>query len=258
MEQVAVRLRLKRLRPWLTVVGVAAVAAVLLPPVATAARHYVFAEALQFVVLAVVAPALLVLGAPWRFGLPRLTNRIAIARSHRPRPVRTWLVLVAFIAIALAWRIPVVVNALVTDPVLIIAEAVTLIGAGCALWLELAGSPPLLPRASKPQRAAFATLPMWAMWASAYVMGFSRTTWFTALAHTPGHGIGTVADQELAAFLLFAIPGLSFVPVVYVSLITWLRDGADLDDEMRRASAAAGTVGRSLRPPPPRGWRLPS
>jgi cytochrome c oxidase assembly factor CtaG len=242
------------LRSWLAPAGVVLMLGVLLPPGGSAARHYVFAQAVQFAVLAVVVPALVVLGAPWRFARP-LADRLAMARSHRQSGVRTWIVLVGFIAVALAWRLPIAVNALVRYPVLTVVEAVTLVGAGCALWVELVESPPLLPGISRPQRAAFAAVAMWAMWASAYIMGFSGTAWFTALAHPAGHGLGTVADQEIAAGLLWAIPGLCFVPVVYVALITWLRDSADPDDELR---AVALGESEAAGPRPPRGWRIPS
>jgi cytochrome c oxidase assembly factor CtaG len=161
---------------------------------------------------------------------------------------------VTFIAVALAWRLPVAVNSLVRYPALTAAEAVTLIGTGCALWLELVDSPPFLPRITRPQRAAFAALPMWSLWASAYIMGFSGTDWFSALAHSAGHGLGTVADQEIAAGLLWAIPGLCFVPVVYFSVITWLRDSANPDDELRGVANGQRVPGL---PRPPRGWRLP-
>ncbi len=53
-------------RIWLAVAGVVAVAVSLMPPVATLARQYVFVESAQFVLFAIVAPALIVLGAPWR------------------------------------------------------------------------------------------------------------------------------------------------------------------------------------------------
>jgi cytochrome c oxidase assembly factor CtaG len=167
--------------------------------------------------------------------------------------------LAAFIAVSLAWRLPAAVNALVRYPALTCAEAVTLVAAGCALWLELVDSPPLLSPISRPQRAAFAALPMWAIWASAYIMGFSRTDWFAALAHPAGNGPGlvglsTVADQQIAAAVLLAIPGLCFVPVVYVSLMVWLRDSADPDEELRSVPPAQP---RSPRLRPPRGWRLP-
>ena len=235
--------------PLAALAGGVAVIGVLVPPAGTAARQYVFAQAVQFAVLAVVGPALVVLGAPWRLG-KSVTNRLASARSRRPSGSQTWAILVGFIAVALAWRLPVAVNALVSNPLLTVLEAVTLIGTGCALWLELVDSPPLLPRISRPQRAAFAALPMWALWASAYIMGFSRTAWFTALAHPAGHGLGTMADQEIAAGLLWAIPGLCFVPVVYAALITWLRDSAEPDDELRAIAAIrGGTEAAGPRPP---------
>ncbi len=254
--------QVSRIRPWLALAGAVAAAAVLLPPGRTAALHDVWAQALQFAVLAVAAPALIVLGAPWRLGRRpaglagpgRLADRIASARSHRGGAARGWLVLVAFLAISMAWRLPVAVNAMVRHPVLVAVEAVTLLAAGGALWLELVESPPMLPRISKPQRALSAALPMWAIWASAYVMGFSRTAWFTALTHVPGHGLSAVADQQVAAGVLWAIPAVCFVPVVYFSMITWLRDSADLDQELREVDGGGGT-GPGM-PRPPRGWRL--
>jgi cytochrome c oxidase assembly factor CtaG len=247
---------MQRLRSWLAPAGVILMLGVLVPPGGSIARQYVFAQAVQFAVLAVVVPALVVLGAPWRFA-GSLGERVAIARSHRASGARTWAVLVGFVGVALGWRVPIVVDALVRYPVLTGVEAVTLVGAGCALWVELVESPPMLPRISRPQRAAFAALPMWAIWASAYIMGFSHAAWFTALAHPAGQGLGTVADQEIATGLLWAIPGLCFVPVVYVALITWLRDSADPDDELR-AAAGAGRESEAAGPRPPRGWRLPS
>jgi cytochrome c oxidase assembly factor CtaG len=247
---------MQQLRPWLAPAGIVLMLGVLVPPVGAAAREYVFAQAVQFAVLAVVVPALIVLGAPWRRA-GALAGRLALARSHRPSGTQAWLILAGFVGVALGWRVPVVVNALVRYPALTVVEAVTLVGAGCALWAELVESPPLLPRISRPQRAAFAALAMWAMWASAYIMGFSHTAWFAALAHPSGHGLGTVADQEIAAGLLWAIPGLAFVPVVYVALITWLRDSADPDDELRAVAGARGGSEAS-GPRPPRGWRLPS
>lgn len=246
-------------RPRLALIGLVLGVGVLVPPAGHIVRQYVFAQAIQFAVLAIVVPALVVLGAPWRLlargrGLPEFIDRLAIWRSHVPHPGRSWLVLVAFIAVSLAWRLPAAVNAMVRNPALTFAEAVTLVAAGCALWLELADSQPLLSPISRPQRAAFAALPMWAIWASAYVMGFSRTAWFAALAHPPGHGLSTVADQQIAAAVLLAIPGLCFVPVIYVSLMVWLSDSADPDDELRSVPPARPEPPR-LRPP--RGWRLP-
>ena len=232
------------------------VVAVLVPPVGSEARHYVFVQAVQFAVLAAAVPALTVLGAPWQLTgrLAGLASRLATARSHRPSPARAWVILIGFIAVSVAWRLPVAVNALVRYPVLTAAEAVSLIGAGCLLWLELVESPPFLPSIARPLRAAFAALPMWTIWAMAYIMGFSHTAWFTAFAHRADHGIGIVVDQQIAAGLLWAITGLCFVPVVFISWLTWLRDTSDPDHELRPVPAS-GPAEPHL-PRPPRGWRL--
>ena len=253
--------RLERRRQWLALAGFVLAASVLLPPGGDAAKHYAFAQAVQFGVLAVAAPALIVLGAPWRLAAaqalarPRnIAGQIATARSHPARTGRLWLPLVAFIAVALAWRLPAAVDALVRYPPLAVAEALTLLAAGGGLWLELVESPPFLPRISRPLRAAFSALAMWAIWASAYIMGFSQSAWFSALAHPAGRGLSTIADQEIAVALLWAIPGVCFAPVVYVSLIRWLRDSSDPDDELR--GLADGHAGGKL-PRPPRGWGLP-
>jgi cytochrome c oxidase assembly factor CtaG len=184
-----------------------------------------------------------------------LVDRIAMARSHRRGTLRAWACLVGFIAAVIAWRLPVAVNALASHPILTVAEAVILVAAGCGLWLELVESPPMLPGISRPLRAAFAALAMWSIWALAYIMGFSRGAWFTAFAHGSGHGLGTVAEQQIAAGILWAVPALCFVPVVFVSWITWLRDSSDADAELRDVPSADGQT-----PPlrPPRGWRMPS
>lgn len=238
-------------RRWLALVGVVSALVVLLPPVGTAVRHYVFAQALQFAVLATVIPALIVVGAIWP---GTKWNRLATARSHRLSPRRASAILIGFIAVAIAWRLPVAVNALVRYPALTVVEAVSLIVAGSALWLELVESPPFLPTIGRPLRAAFAALPMWVIWANAYIMAFSHTVWFTAFAHRTGHGLGVPADQQIAAGLLWAIPGLCFVPVIYVSLLTWLRDTSDPDHELGTVTTASESTAWAM-PRPPRGWR---
>ena len=253
-----------RQRHWLALAAVLLAIAMLLPPVIGLARRQAYAEALQFVIFAIVVPALLVTGAPWRLLPPRraagtgLADRLARSRSRRPALPRASGCLVAYVAVIIAWRLPVVVDALVRHPALIAAEVVTLVAVGCAFWTELVPSPPLLPGLSRPQRAAAAAIPMWTIWALAYIMGFSQANWFAAYHHAAGHGLSAAADQQIATGIMWAVPALCFPPVIYACLIRWLRDSADPDDEL---PALAG--GRERQPAPgsrrpPRGWRAPS
>jgi Cytochrome c oxidase caa3 assembly factor (Caa3_CtaG) len=275
--------RMASRRSWLAVGAVVLVLICLVPPAGIYARRYVFAESLQFVLFAVAVPALLVLGAPWRMlgfsrsardGLGarrqgqagregRAGRAGRAARAGREARVgqagrggsgfpRGAAVLLAFMGMLIAWRLPVCVNALATLPGLAVLEMVTLVGAGSALWLELVESPPLLPRLSRPLRAVFAALAMWTIWILAYILGFSQVAFFTAYSHA---GLSSVADQEIATGIMWAVPALCFAPVVFVMALTWLRDTEDPDEGLRQLVRAEQPPPRSVRwPRPPRGW----
>jgi cytochrome c oxidase assembly factor CtaG len=268
----AVLSRMALRRSWLAAGAVILVLICLVPPAGIYARRYVFAESLQFVLFAVAVPALLVLGAPWRrLGFSRPARDGATARrpgqagrggqagravrrgSGFPRGVA---VLLTCMGTLIAWRLPVSVNALATLPGLAVLEMVTLVGAGSALWLELVESPPLLPRLSRPLRAVFAALAMWTIWILAYILGFSQVAFYTAYSHA---GLSSVADQEIATGIMWAVPALCFVPVVFVTAITWLRDTEDPDEGLRELVRVERPQPRSARwPRPPRGWNTHS
>jgi cytochrome c oxidase assembly factor CtaG len=241
-------------RVWLAAAAAVLILVSLVPPAGIYARRFVFAESLQFLLFAVVAPALLVLGAPWRqvIRVSRWPREVRRPAGPRRGVQRGAAVLLAFVALVIVWRLPVTVNALATVPGLALAEMVSLVGVGCALWLELVESPPLLPRLSRPQRAALAALAMWTIWILGYILGFSQVAWYTAYVHP---GLGTVIDQEIATGLMWGVPAVCFVPVVFVAALTWLKDTEDPDEELRaivRTERLPPDRGRWPRPP--RGW----
>ena len=229
-------------RRLLGVTGLVLVLACLLPPLDTLARRYVFAESLQFCVFAMASPALIVLGAPWRFlrlsrptgpGEPGPADRLAAARRGSRSFGRAAVFLVAFVAVCLAWRLPPVMDALARQPALVVPEALTLLAVGAGLWLELVDSPPLAPRLPRLGRAAVAALAMWSTWAVAYVLGFAGHAMFHAYDAAAG-SLSAVADQEIAVGLVWAVAGACFVPVVITSMLGWLTGGEDADEEFQR------------------------
>ena len=245
--------RLPRGRNWLAVAAVVLAVLSLLPPAGSIARRYVFAESVQFVLFATAVPGLLVLGAPWR--LIGLGGRVAPQRQAGSGFVRGAAVLLVYMGVLIVWRLPVTVDALATQPGLAVAEMVTLGAAGSALWLQLVESPPLLPRLSRPLRAVFAALAMWTIWILAYILGFSQVAWFRAYLQP---GVNPVIDQEIATGIMWAVSAICFVPVVYVTALTWLRDTADPDDEFRAMIRAQRQAQGRRWPRPPRGWNPPS
>ncbi|MGH3236345.1 MAG: cytochrome c oxidase assembly protein, partial [Streptosporangiaceae bacterium] len=213
----------------------------------------------QFCLLALAGPALIVLGAPWRLlrlsrwpdgepagrpdqagTRPGLADRLAAGRRRRPSFLRAAGFLAWWAGVCLCWRLSPVLDALARHPALSLAEVATLSPAGVGLWLELVNSPPLAPRLSRPRRAVIAAVTMWSIWVIAFVLGFARGPVVHAYDGA-GSSLPTVVDQELAAFLLWLAAACCFVPVIFVSLLTWLRDGADPGEE----PASSGV----------RGWR---
>jgi Cytochrome c oxidase caa3 assembly factor (Caa3_CtaG) len=208
-------------------------------PLELIVRQYLFAESIQFCAFAMAIPALLVLGAPW---VPPHRGRLSFGGALAVGAV--------FAAVCLAWRLPPVLDALARNPVLQVPELATLLLAGTGLWLQLAGSP---SRAGlgRTQRAAVAALAMWSVWVIAYVLGFANH----AVIHAYDlSGSGAVTDQELSAFLLWAVSGACFIPVIGVTMLGWLRDssgpGAGSAEE---ADAEPGMRGV----PAVRGWGRP-
>jgi cytochrome c oxidase assembly factor CtaG len=241
---------LARSRPWLAAAGAALLVAGL--AIEGLARRYIVAESAQFVVFAMVAPALIVLGAPWR--LLRVSgpvDRLAAARQRQTSFLRAGAFLVVFIAVTAAWRVPPAIDALASHPVLVLPELITLLAAGTGLWLELVPSPPLSPRLPRPHRAAVAALAMWSAWAVAYVLGLSNHPVFRGY-DPAGGALSAVADQQITAGLVWAVSAFCFVPVVFVALLTWLSASDNPDEELQRLARD------DRQHPVVRGWGRPA
>jgi cytochrome c oxidase assembly factor CtaG len=239
---------LARARFWPGMAAVILITVILLPPAAGYARQYAFAQALQFVVFAVVAPALLVLSAPQSARPPDRGQR-----TRRPG-ARAAIMLTAFVAAAITWRLPATVNALARDPALAAAEMITLLVVGTGIWLELTGAPPGPGRLPRPARAAMAAAAMWTIWVLAYLTGMSGASWFAAYHHGAPGGLSAAADQQIAVAILWAVPALCFLPVLYVTVIAWL--GGSTSPARTGHPGPSGSTPAGW-PRPPRGWRLP-
>jgi len=254
-EEVTMPLRFGRLRPLLLPGALALSLITTLPPVGSLARQDEVAQAFQFVVFAAAAPALLVLGWPallaraspsplvlpvWR----RL--RVPPVRSRRPA-VRASVALLPSLALVILWRVPVVLAAVSRDPVLTALELVTLIAAGCVLWTELAGPRVARDPLPRPLRAAMAAVAMWSIWAIAYITGMSST----GLSHAQA----AVPDHQLAVGVMWAVPAVCYVPVIFATMMSWLGGREESAGEAVGLLADPAWPDAAGRLQPPRGWR---
>jgi hypothetical protein len=66
-----------------------------------------------------------------------------------------------------------------------------------------------------------------------------------------GGALSAVADQQITVALVWAVAAFCFVPVVFVTLLTWLSAGDNPDEELQR-------LARDERQyPVVRGWGRP-
>ena len=232
----------------------------LVPPLATGARRTEYAATLQFSLLAIALPALVVLGAPWR--LLRLANTDAAGPGARPRPADRladrrrrhrelpWSIafLAADLGVAIAWHAPGPVSTLGSHGWLAVVEAVTLLAFGLGLWLELVSSPPLEPRSGHLRRVVLAALSMWAFWILAYVTGLSNHGFYHNFHHAPG-GLSAPADEQIASALLWFVAAAAFIPVIFWNALTWLQSEEDPDTEFQTLARAERRRGTAPSPP---------
>jgi cytochrome c oxidase assembly factor CtaG len=240
-----------RARPWLAVLAVALILVLLLPPVGTYARQSAAIQALQFVFFAAVVPALAMIGAPALREL--VVGRRAGAAGGRPPVQRAVARVLTLIAVAVVWRLPPVASALARDPALAVAEMITLVGAGSLVWSEIT-APVGVPHTNQRfPRGAMAAVSMWTMWAIAYVTGMSKFSMLPASVHTMAGGLSVADDRQLAVAVMWLVPALCYVPVVFVMILSWIRDSEDPNRDLTTGDLAY--AGQRGMPRPPRGWR---
>lgn len=209
------------------------------PPFLSDARRYVFVEAIQFALIALALPAFVALSAPLTPLIARwdearvvkvLARREEIRRTRKGF-ARLLVLLLPYLAAIVAWRLPVSVDALAKSPVLVVAEIASFGIFGVAFWIELVHEPPLPPIVSAGQHVAPAAVAMWMVWILAYFVGFSHAVWFPSV-HPRRPGFGVVADQELSSGLLWVAALATFLPVIGVNLIRFLRGDDEVQDEV--------------------------
>ncbi|MGO9558221.1 MAG: cytochrome c oxidase assembly protein [Acidimicrobiales bacterium] len=212
-------------RPSLSAAALLCLVIALAPPLSSWSHRYSTWEALQYGLVAVVVPALTVLGAPWRLlGLGPAFTRLEQRRPLQPGVARATALLVPALVLLAVWRSPALVDRLASNSWLVLAEAVTLVPAGIAVWLELVPSAPLTPHLPPYLRIAVAAVTMWTIWILAYLLGLAGTNTYPAYAHVAHRAVSVAADQQLTAGVMWLVAACAFVPVVFANLMTWLRN----------------------------------
>jgi putative membrane protein len=194
---------------------------------------YVWVRAVQDLVLAVVAPGLIVVGAPWP-ALARSVGRRQIgqgspdgaaAGQRQPWWLRWPLAtVVAFNVIWLGWHLPALFDKVPVSAAVAALEYAAYLGAGVLFWLQVIGSRPWEPAAPPMRRAAFLVGTVAADTILGMVLVFGSGVFYRFYDNSWHHVMTVVDDQQLAGAVLWmgALPPMIAASVAV--LVRWLND----------------------------------
>jgi putative membrane protein len=218
--------------------GLAVLAIALSSPLDPLSEQLFWAHMAQHVLLLVVAAPLIVLARPWTRlwrALP-LAARRSLARGlavdARTRPLRRvvhWLgrpsiSFFLFSAVLLGWHLPVMFDATLSSVVVHALEHTLFLTTAIMFWKQVIPSPPLRAVLSPPHRAAYAAGAMIVSWILAVGLALAPHPLYSLYADEatrPG-GISALADQQLAAGIMWVPGSITFVIVIFAYIHRWL------------------------------------
>jgi putative membrane protein len=228
--------------------GLATLVIALDSPIDTEADRLLWVHMIQHLLLLTVAPPLLLLARPG----PRLLRALPAA-LRRPlahglgrsrwaaplralaRPLPAWL---AFTGTLALWHVPALYDATLHSQAVHDLEHVTFYATALLFWAHALAVPPLRTMLDWPRRAAYVAGAMVAGWVLALVFALARHPLYAAyahLAHRPG-GLSALADQQLAAGMMWVPGSISFTIAFIYALYRWL------EPQRERAAASAMTI----------------
>lgn len=210
-------------------------------PVDAYADRLFFVHMIQHVLMAMVAPPLLLIGRPW----PRLSRPLPL-RARRPlartvlagptlSPVRRafeWLAhplpaFALFNGVLLTWHVPALYDLTLSNRLVHDFEHGLFFGTALLFWahaLRTSGRPKL----SDGQRVAYAVAGLLISWGLALVLGLAPDpiySGYASLGHRP-FGLSALSDQHIAAGIMWVPASLPYSIAIYVAAYAWLDPAA--------------------------------
>jgi len=234
--------------------GLATLGVALLSPLEPLSEELFSAQMTQHMLLATIAPPLLVLGAPRAVSLRSahpgrtrisagVASRTGLARGWRfaTMPLTAWLLHASAIW---AWHAPSLYERALRNDVVHAVEHMSLAGTGICLWWAI-----LCPRGAGPQtqRSAFGfgivALFATALQTTALGALFALSRHVIYASQSPAAatwGMTPLDDQRLAGMLMWVPGGVVYVIMMSVLFVAWLDDSGL---RARAVAIGAGAVG---------------
>jgi putative membrane protein len=227
-----------RLRPWRAAAFAAALASIVVvlePPFHGLADRHLWAHMTQHVVLMMLTAPLLVLAAPWMriwrafpLGFRRsVAKTVVLSKGWAPvrrvarfvaLPLVAWTLFNVDIGL---WHVPALYDLTVRNQAVHDLEHFSFLLFGILFWAQVADSPPFHARLDYPRRIAFLALGGAASWVLAVVLALAPSPIYGAYAEASG-GLSPLADQQLAAGVMWGLGSIPFAIGIFYFLYRWL------------------------------------
>jgi cytochrome c oxidase assembly factor CtaG len=203
-------------------------------PIDDYADQLFWVHMLQHVLLLTVAPPLFLLGRPWPTMWralplkPRTTVARTVIRSGWTKPLRVlarplpaWIL---FNATIVAWHIPALYDATLTNGYIHVLEHAMFFFIGLLFWARVIDPGPLRPKLIWPIRIAYTVGAMvvgWALAVTLVVVPHALYGYYAALASRPG-GLTALQDQQVAAGIMWVPGSIAYTITFLAGFYRWL------------------------------------
>ncbi|MBX6331315.1 MAG: cytochrome c oxidase assembly protein [Gemmatimonadaceae bacterium] len=213
------------------------------PVGALGAGYLASVHMVQFLLVAMIVPPLLLFGLP-RPTLEGLTRRPALERTVRAitQPI---VGLVAFDIIVVTTHVPAVVDALMSSQLGSFALEMAWLVSGIAFWWPVVCDIPIRPRFGRPMKMGYLFLGTLAHTGVAtYLLYATFPVYRTYELAPPIPGISALGDQEVAGGLMLLVGTVIVLGSISVLFFRWQQEVAPESD------ATIGAPGRFEAPAP--------
>ena len=219
-------------------VSMASLAIALSSPIDPLSEQLFWVHMVQHVLLMLVAAPLLVLARPWTRlwrALPLSGRRWlgrTLSKDPRARPLRAAArflgapaaAFVLFSVALLGWHVPAMFDATLSSGALHALEHSMFFLTAVLLFKQVIPSPPLRIRLGETQRLLYVVGAMTVSWVLAVILALAPSPLYDHYAQLSPRpsGISALADQQLAAGVMWVPGSITFVIIIFVYIHRWL------------------------------------
>jgi cytochrome c oxidase assembly factor CtaG len=211
--------------------GLLVVVLALVSPLGYWSGVYIWVRAVQTLVLAIIGPGLIVLGAPWLAFRQLLRRRPGAAAEADTTRVplliaRPAVAVVAFNVVVVCWQVPALYDPARASSALALFEHASYLAAGLLLWFQLISSRPIRARASALRRVALlvGTVIVWTV--LGMVLVFGSNVLYPAYANAAHHIMSVLDDQQLSGAVLW----MGMLPPAVIAGVALLKEWLDNEE----------------------------